>query len=135
MKRYYKKEYWKDIPEVIPAAKTNNWNSNMIYHINPIYQVSSNGRVRNKYTGRILSVREYNGYSQVTLTGQYEPSWMAATQNKMWMNQKMRPISLSVGRLVAAAFLTGEGLQPWFIVKHMDKDPHNNCLENIDIKY
>jgi hypothetical protein len=42
---------------------------------------------------------------------------------------------MSVARLVAAAFIYGEDMKPWYSVRHIDKNPNNNCLENLDVKY
>ena len=43
--------------------------------------------------------------------------------------------SYRIHRLVAAAFIYGCDLKPWYIVRHLDGNSANNCLENLDIKY
>lgn len=124
-------ERWKRIPETIQACSNNGHSSRITYHPDQIYEVSDRGRVRNRITKQILSVRDRNGYSQVTIQGRYEYHFM----NENWRTSLSKPITLSVGRLVAATYIFGNNLKSWYIVKHLDKNPHNNSLENLDIKY
>ena len=61
-------ERWKKIPETIPASNTNG-KGGQIYHPAQIYEVSDRGRVRNKITKQLLSIRDKKGYSVVTIRG------------------------------------------------------------------
>ena len=129
---YYRSERWKPIPKTIYPCTNNGLGNATIYHPNPIYEVSNLGRVRNKNTKQILSVRNYKGYSQVTVRGKYELNWC---DDHNWFLKNSRSMSLSVGRLVAAAFIFGDDLKKWYIVRHIDGNSANNCLENLDVKY
>lgn len=76
---------------------------------NGLYEVSSNGRIRNKSTGRILkpSVKK-TGYCEVTLL------------------QK----DYLVHRIVAATFLENKERLPY--VNHIDENKTNNAVENLE---
>lgn len=73
------------------------------------YEVSDQGRVRNKTTKQIRSFSYNHGYPQVDL----------------YPGQKTRTIH----RLVADAFL---GEHPGMQVNHIDGDKNNNCLSNLE---
>lgn len=79
--------------------------------INIKYQVSNLGRVRNTKTTHILSPSVQNGYAHVTLKGHH----------------------CGVYRLVAFAFLDFEGNQDDYEVDHINKNPSDNFLENLQI--
>lgn len=85
-------EYWKDIDDA------------------PNYEVSNQGNIRNKKTGRILKPRidRVGGYERVVLNGRDK----------------------YVHRLVASAFFDGDhdGLD----VNHIDGNKHNNALPNLE---
>ena len=123
-------ERWKKIPETIPASNTNG-QGGQIYHPAQIYEVSDRGRVRNKITKQLLSIRNKKGYSVVTIRGRYENP----INKNTWRMQISAPISLSVGRLVAATYIFGNDLKPWYVIKHIDGNCYNNSLDNLDIKY
>jgi len=83
--------------------------------VNPIYQASSLGRVRNTATGRMLSLRpRKGGYVTVPITD---------------LNGKKK--RLYVHRLVVSSFLgeIPEGLE----VNHINFIRHDNRLENLEI--
>jgi hypothetical protein len=77
----------------------------------PGYLISDQGRVQNRYTGRILKHALNHGYPTVVLAndGRY--------------------LSRSIHRLVAIAFVEGgrEGLS----VRHIDENRTNNFSENL----
>jgi hypothetical protein len=77
------------------------------------YEVSSEGRVRNVKTGRILKPRlRPNGYKIVT------PS----KENKVK--------TFSIHRLVAVAFIPNQENKP--CVNHIDNNPSNNHVSNLE---
>ena len=75
----------------------------------PNYEVSNNGEVRNKRTGRILKgmVNPINGYLRVTLDGEKE----------------------YIHRLVGQAFFAGYG--PRRRIKHLDDGKLKNSTTNL----
>jgi hypothetical protein len=78
-----------------------------------IYEVSNTGYVRNIVTNRILSpARTRQGYVRFTL----------------WDKGKSR--SVAVHRLIAETFLDNKENKP--IVNHIDGNPSNNRLENLE---
>lgn len=129
---HYRSERWKRVPTTIYPCTNNGLGNCKIYHPLDIYEVSNYGRVRNRKTKNLLSVRDYKTFSQVTLRGHYEATWK---DNHNWWLGRTRSISMSVARLVAIAFIYGEDMKPWYSVRHIDKNPNNNCLENLDVKY
>ena len=84
---------------------------------NPLYEVSNLGRVRswNKYGGRrrdepkVLKLKETRNYKFVFLGG----------SNSRYVHQ-----------LVAEAFIPNPERKSQ--VNHLDKDTHNNCVENLE---
>lgn len=79
----------------------------------PDYEVSSNGRVRNKNTNRVLKIRKgVGGYDRVRLY-----------KNKKGKNEL-------VHRLVAHAFIPNPEGYP--IINHKDENPLNNDLSNLE---
>lgn len=79
----------------------------------PNYEVSSNGRVRNSKTGRVMKTSvSTRGYVQVCL------------------HDNCTPYMRSVHRLVADAFYDGDhqGLE----VNHIDGDKQNNFIGNLE---
>ena len=77
----------------------------------PNYEVSSYGRVRNIQHNRILIPRIHNqGYHQVHLSG---------------------GVQEYIHRLVAEAFIGT--IPPGWEVNHLDGDPANNSLDNLEI--
>lgn len=78
-----------------------------------LYEVSNEGRIRNKNTGRILKPNKiHNGYLQVSLCkdGERKPAL--------------------VHRLVAQAFLPNPNHYPQ--VNHKDEDKTNNSVDNLE---
>ena len=76
------------------------------------YNVSSFGRIMNKYTGRILSEQKRSGYYNVAIT-----------------NNDGKRKHMLIHRLVAIAFLpNGENKK---CVDHIDHNPENNHLSNL----
>lgn len=124
-------ERWKRIPETIDASCNNGHCSKVTYHPCQYYEVSDRGRVRNKLTKHIMSVRDNNGSSVVTIYGRYERHLMSEN----WKTKDKQPMTLSIARLVAATFIYGNHLKAWYVVKHLDGNSHNNSLDNLDIKY
>ena len=59
------KETWVPICEKYQNCSLNEWGSYNVYFIKPIYEISTNGRIRNKNTKKIISIRP-NG--KVTLS-------------------------------------------------------------------
>lgn len=129
--RYYG-ERWKTIPKSICPCTNNGYGNGVIYHPNQIYEVSNYGRVRNKHTKQLLTIRDYKGCSKVTIRGRYELTWR---DDHNWFLKESKPINLTISRLVVATFIYGCDLKPWYIVRHLDGNSANNCLENLDIKY
>lgn len=97
--------------------KTEIWKDVIEYE--GLYQVSNLGRVKSlnyKHTGkeRILkSIRNKDGYWKVAL----------------YKNGKRK--TLSVHRLVVTAFI--EPIPKGLVVNHIDENPANNCVENLEI--
>lgn len=58
-------EIWKDICTDYVTCSLNGWNSDKVYHIKPIYEVSNNGKIRNKYTKKLISIQKHG---RVTLS-------------------------------------------------------------------
>lgn len=83
----------------------------------PSYEVSTDGRVRNRRTGHELAqYRCYKGYRQVSLYGKTKKG-------------KARTFSRRVHLLVASAFL---GPRPGcWLVDHIDHDKGNARLDNL----
>lgn len=78
-----------------------------------LYEVSNEGRVRNKITGRILKPNKiHKGYLQVSLCkdGERKPAL--------------------VHRLVAQAFISNPNHYPQ--VNHIDENKTNNCVDNLE---
>lgn len=82
------------------------------------YEVSSEGKVRNLKTGRILKP-SYNtfGYAMVDLTG--------ASNDKTKKTYKL------VHRLVAQAFIPNND-QSKTVINHKDENPRNNSVANLE---
>lgn len=79
----------------------------------PNYEVSDQGRVRNKITGYMLKpLLNNDNYLYVDL-----------------YKEAQKPVHNRIHRLVADAFL---GPQPNLVVNHIDGDKHNNDLSNIE---
>lgn len=79
----------------------------------PRYSVSSLGRIRNDYTGRILSQCSHRyGYQFVCLS------------------KNGHRKSLSVHRLVAFAFISNPLSLP--SINHIDENKENNCVSNLE---
>jgi len=53
-------EIWKDICEDYVVCTLNGMYSRKNYHIKPIYEVSNTGKIRNKYTKKLISIRKNN---------------------------------------------------------------------------
>lgn len=51
------KEIWVPICEKYPTCSCNDFGTISTYHIKPIYEISNLGRIRNKNTKKIISVR------------------------------------------------------------------------------
>ena len=83
-----------------------------------MYEVSSEGRVRNLKTGRILKPY-YNtqGYARVDLT--------SANNDKTKRTRKL------VHRLVAQAFIPNND-QSKTLINHKDENPRNNSVANLE---
>ena len=80
------------------------------------YEVSNLGRVRNAKTLRVRKLREHKeGYLTIGFTT-YE-------------NGKRNCKFYLVHRLVALAFIPNPTGLP--VVDHIDKNKHNNCVENL----
>lgn len=129
---YSRSERWKPIPTTIYPCSNNGQGNCTIYHPSPIYEVSDLGRVRNKNTKELLSIRDYKGNSKVTVRGKYE---MRYVDDHDWFLKRTQSINITVSRLVAAAFIYGNDMKPWYSVRHIDGNSANNCLENLDVKY
>lgn len=80
----------------------------------PNYEVSDQGRIRNKKTGRILAQRLHRGYMNVAL-----------------FNNGRRIYQL-VHRLVAIAFLPVPDSADKREVNHIDEDKTNNNISNLE---
>lgn len=83
-----------------------------------MYEVSSEGKVRNLKTGRILKPY-YNtqGYARVNLTSAY--------------NDKTKQTKKLVHRLVAQAFIPNND-QSKTIINHKDENKRNNSVANLE---
>jgi hypothetical protein len=90
---------------------------NTIYHeMNLKYEASNKGRIRNEI-GDIQFTTMHNGYYQTGLNATINNQYIQHTEN--------------VSRLVAFAFNTSANRD--FEVDHIDKNPLNNNLENLQI--
>ena len=78
----------------------------------PNYEVSSNGRVRNKKTGRCLKFNDRKGYNSVHLS----------------KNNSVK--AKSVHRLVADSFYDGD--HSGLVVNHIDGNKKNNFVGNLE---
>lgn len=100
----YENETWKDI--VIEK-------NGVVFDYTGLYEVSSEGRVRNSRTGRILKPGIHGvGYQFVGLR-----------KNK-------KPEKFSVHRLVATAFIPNP--HNYTIVNHKDENKQNNNVDNLE---
>ena len=52
------KEKWVPICEKYQNCSLNEWDSANVYFIKPIYEISTEGRIRNKNTKKIISIRD-----------------------------------------------------------------------------
>lgn len=86
--------------------------------VNKIHQASSLGRIRNLRTTRIISPYSRNGCKTVGLRDKEVESVSS---------------SFRVNRLVAFTFLRFDGNQPDYQVDHINKDPSDNRLINLQI--
>ena len=77
----------------------------------PIYEVSNVGRVRNSYTGRVMTPIFSRGYYRVRLRNS---------------DGRSRP---RIHRLVAVAFIENKNNLP--IVDHINRIRHDNRVENL----
>ena len=88
--------------------------------ITPYYEVSNDGKVRNKITKRELTpCKDKNGYLKVIL--------------RLGLEKHKTPL---IHRLVAQAFIPNENNLP--CVNHKDEDKTNNNVENLEwcsVKY
>lgn len=81
----------------------------------PRYEVSSDGRVRRRKTGRVLRVSlRSKGYAAVTL-----------------MDDCAMPHKLSVHRIVAGAFIPNPDPTKNILVDHIDRNKLNNNVTNL----
>ena len=82
--------------------------------LSPYYEVSNDGKVRNKETGKIFKgTPDKDGYIHVTL--------------RLGLDKYKTP---SIHRLVAEAFIPNPNNLPQ--VNHKDENKQNNCVENLE---
>lgn len=81
------------------------------------YEVSSEGKVRNLKTGRILKPFYTKGYARANLTSAY--------------NDKTKQTMKLVHRLVAQAFIPNND-QSKTLINHKDENPRNNSVANLE---
>lgn len=79
----------------------------------PNYEVSNQGNVRNRVTGRVLKQCKVGGYLKVGLR-----------------EGKLKQKQITVHRLVACAFLPNPDSKP--CVNHIDGNKHNNQVDNLE---
>lgn len=77
------------------------------------YDVSDDGHVRNRKTGRILKT-----------------SWTRGDYEKVNLRSNGEAKSIKVHRLVAGAFIPNEENKPY--VNHLDGNKHNNRADNLE---
>ena len=80
------------------------------------YEVSNDGQVRNKKTGRVLKTRITNsGYQGLEI-----------------YNDKGKRKFKYLHRLVAQAFVPNSNIEEYEVVNHIDEDKYNNNYTNLE---
>lgn len=65
------KEKWVPICTRYQNCSLNEWESSNVYFIKPIYEISTEGRIRNKNTKKIISIRDAGDVTLSTETKRY----------------------------------------------------------------